>query len=320
MEHTYKPEGALLGTTDNSQALASLTAMERAAQTRRICEGLCTLCDHEMRLHVALGGYEGIIERDEVLYDPSGAPVKDIAIITRVGKPICFHILGFDMLDGRRVVRLSRRSAQRECYQNCISRLRPGDILPAVVTHLEHFGAFVDIGCGFSSLLSVDTLSVSRISHPGDRLCCGMSIYAVVRAIDPEHHRIFVSQRELLGTWEENAAQFAAGQTVAGIIRSVEHYGVFIELTPNLAGLAEIREENRAKIDLTVGHGATVYIKSIIPERMKIKLVLIDTYHTENRRREPIYFVDTAHVKHMDTWRYSPRGASKIVESVFEEI
>ena len=124
----------------------------------------------------------------------------------------------------------------------------------------------------------------------------------------------------MLGTWEENAAQFAAGQTVAGIIRSVEHYGVFIELTPNLAGLAEIREENRAKIDLTVGHGATVYIKSIIPERMKIKLVLIDTYRTENRRREPIYFVDTAHVKHMDTWRYSPRGASKIVESVFEEI
>lgn len=319
MEHTYRPEGALLGTVENAQSLASLAAIERAAQTGQICEGLCTLCDQDMRLHVTLGGYEGLIERDEVLYDPNGDAVKDIAVITRVGKPICFHILGMERINGRYTMHLSRRSAQKECYERYISHLRPGDILPAVVTHLESFGAFVDIGCGFSSLLSVDCLSVSRISHPADRLCCGMPIYTVVKAVDRHLHRVFVSQRELLGTWLENAARFQAGQTVAGIIRSVEPYGVFIELAPNLAGLAELREESRAKIDLTVGHGATVYIKSILPERMKIKLVLIDTYRTERKRREPEYFIDAAHEKHMDTWRYSSPGAGKIVESVFEE-
>ena len=42
-----------------------------------------------------------------------------------------------------------------------------------------------------------------------------------------------------LGTWSENAACFAAGETVVGIVRSVEEYGVFIEIAPNLAGLAE---------------------------------------------------------------------------------
>ena len=93
MDNMYKPEGSLLGTTDNFQALSSPAAMERALQNRRICEGMCTLCDHEMRLHVALGEYEGIIEREEVLATPDGTPAKDIAIITRVGKPICFHIL-----------------------------------------------------------------------------------------------------------------------------------------------------------------------------------------------------------------------------------
>lgn len=318
MEHIYKPEGSLLGTAENTQWLASPAAMERAAQSRRICEGLCLLCDHDMRLHISLGEYEGIMERDEVLFSPDGAPVKDIAVITRVGKPICFHILGFARENGKTVVQLSRRTAQQECYHQHISRLRPGDILPAVVTHMESFGAFVDIGCGIPSLLSVDTLSVSRISHPSDRLYCGMQIYTVVKAVDEAHHRIFVSQRELLGTWEENAARFSAGQTVAGIIRSVEPYGVFIELAPNLAGLAELREESRAKIDLTVGHSATVYIKSIIPERMKIKLVLIDTYRTEHRRRELSYFIDTAHTKHIAAWRYSPPCAGKLVESVFE--
>lgn len=319
MNQMYKPEGTLLGTRENTEALSSLAAMERAAQAGRICEGLCTMCDRDLRLHVPLGEYEGIIERDEAVWSPDGAAVKDIAVITRVGKPVCFHIIGFDREGGRTVVRLSRRSAQRECAERHLSRLRCGDILPAVVTHLENFGAFVDIGCGLASLLSVDCISVSRISHPSDRLHCGMSIYVVVKMLDPVHRRVFVSQRELLGTWEQNAAKFAAGQTVAGIIRSVESYGVFIELAPNLAGLAEIREENRSKIDLTVGHSATVYIKSIIPERMKIKLVLIDTYRTERARRELTYYIDTARVTHMDSWRYSPGCAGKVVETVFEE-
>ena len=67
-----------------------------------------------------------------------------------------------------------------------------GDIIPARVTHLESFGAFVDIGCGVSSLLSVDSISVSRISHPSDRLSVGDSIYAVIKSIDREHERFFV--------------------------------------------------------------------------------------------------------------------------------
>jgi small subunit ribosomal protein S1 len=272
-----------------------------------------------MRLHVALGEYEGIIDREEVLYVPDGSPIKDIAVITRVGKPICFHILGFERGASGLTVRLSRRSAQEECYRNHISRLRPGDILPATVTHLESFGAFVDIGCGISSLLSVDALSVSRISHPGDRLSCGMTVYTVVRTVDPLHHRVFVSQRELLGTWEENAARFSAGQTVAGIVRSVERYGVFIELAPNLAGLAELREDARSHPELTVGYGATVYIKSIIPERMKIKLVLIDTYSGPRTPTPRKYYINPTETGHIDRWRYSPPDAPKVIETVFTE-
>ena len=54
---------------------------------------------------------------------------------------------------------------------------------------------------------------------------------------------------------------FSDGETVSGIIRSVESYGVFVELAPNLAGLAEYRN------DVYPGQTAAVYIKSIIPEQ-----------------------------------------------------
>jgi small subunit ribosomal protein S1 len=192
----------------------------------------------------------------------------------------------------------------------------PGDIVCSRVTHLESFGAFVDIGCGIISLLTVDSISVSRFSHPKDRLYSGMVINTVIKSFDEEKGRIFVSMRELLGTWEENVARFSAGQTVAGIIRSVESYGVFVELAPNLAGLAELRDDIP---DLRDGGGrlAAVYIKSIIPERMKIKLVLIDSYKGELCTPKFEYFIDCEKTLHIDRWRYSPPSCPKVIETLF---
>ena len=168
---------------------------------------------------------------------------------------------------------LSRRAAQQECVKEFLLQLNAGDIVDAKVTHLEHFGAFVDIGCGVVSLLSIDCISVSRITHPHDRFSVGDNIKAVIKSVDPESGRIYVTHKELLGTWEENAANFAVGQTVAGIVRSVEDYGIFVELTPNLAGLAEYKE------GVSVGQTAAVYIKNMVKERMKIKLVPVSYTH-----------------------------------------
>ncbi len=290
--------------------------LERAAERGAIVEATALLCDSEMNLHVDINGIKAIIPREEVCYCPTGEEVKDIAIITRVGKPVCFKVLSIEEIDGMAVAILSRRAAQIECMSNYLADLIPGDIIPSRVTHLENFGAFVDIGCGIVALLSVDCISISRFSHPKDRLCGGMFIYTVLKSVDEEKRRFFVSMRELLGTWEENAAQFKAGQTVAGIIRSVESYGVFVELTPNLAGLAELKDGFVPHSDVN-GKYAAVYIKSIIPERMKIKLVLIDSYVNEPVGRKPEYFVDCKTVSHIDEWKYSPDVCERYIGTEF---
>ena len=138
----------------------------------------------------------------------------------------------------------------------------------------------------------------------------GEKIYTVIKNID-QIGRIFVSHRELLGTWEENAANFSQGQTAAGIVRSIETYGIFIELAPNLAGLAE------CKPGVSVGQLAAVYIKSIIPERMKIKLAIIDSLDGVIPAQEKKYFFDFGKITHIPKWIYSPIGASKTIETVF---
>lgn len=308
----YKPEGSLIKTEANYEYISSKSGLEKALERQIILEAPVALCDHNFNLHVELGGgIRGIIPRQEVEYSQQGEETKDIAILTRVGKTVCFKVSGFKTsLTGETVAVLSRRAAQFECVENYIKTLVAGDIIQAKVTHLESFGAFVDVGCGRISLLSIDSISVSRISHPSARLSVGDLIYTVVRGID-ERGRIFVSGRELLGTWEENAALFSEGQTVRGIIRSVENYGVFVELTPNLAGLAEYRE------DVRPGQSAAVYIKSIIPNKMKIKLIIIDTDQELPAQKPLNYFIDAERTLHIDNWKYSPIGASKIIETVF---
>ena len=195
---------------------------------------------------------------------------------------------------------------------------RPGDISEARVTHLENYGAFVDIGCGIASLLSIDCISVSRITHPGDRLACGMYISVAIKAIDRTLYRIFVTLKELLGTWEENAARFKPGETVMGRVRSIESYGIFVELTPNLAGLAELRGSAGGPVRTAVGDLAAVFIKSILPERMKVKLVIIDSYPCDEPPEPPKYFVDTATTTHITRWEYSPVSSPRLIETVFE--
>ena len=318
MANQYKPEGMLLGTAENRLTLlGGKAALERAMSQGDILEGMAILCDKEMNIHVDMNGIDGIIPREEVTYTCGDDEVKDIAIITRVGKPVCFKVIGIENIGGRTVARLSRRAAQIECINNYISDLIPGDIIPSRVTHLERFGAFVDVGCGVVALLTVDSMSVSRFSHPKDRLYKGMNIFTVMKSFDNVSGRIFVSMRELLGTWEENAAMFSSGQTVTGVIRSIEEYGVFIELAPNLAGLAEIKDGEKIS-GLEKDKIAAVYIKSIIPERMKVKLVLIDCCSEENSCPEVKYFVDCEKIGHISSWRYSPSSCSRVIETVFD--
>ncbi len=303
----YYPEGKLMNTVENLSSLQSLAALTEAYYEGKILEARAIVCDSSHNLTVDLGVMKGIIPREEGAIGIREGTVRDIAVISRVNRPVCFVITDFGKTeDGRPVAFLSRRLAQERCWREYITSLVPGDIIDAKITHLDSFGAFADIGCGIVSLLPIDAISVSRIDHPKERLSVGLEIKAIIKSI--ENGRISLSHKELLGTWEENAARFAVGETVAGIIRSVEDYGAFVELAPNLAGLAEMKEHLRP------GQQASVYIKNIIPKRMKIKLIIIDTFEDEYHPAVPEYFY-TGH--HIDRFRYSPECSDKVIETVF---
>ena len=83
------------------------------------------------------------------------------------------------------------------------------------------------------------------------------------------------------------------------IVRGVMDYGCFVELTPNLSGLTDRRE------DLQEGDAVSVTIRSIRPERMKIKLQVIEKL-PEQAALPTLSYRITDGV--LERWVYSPAG------------
>ncbi len=301
----YLPEGWLIHTEKNRKMTQSPEELIKAMEAQEVLEGRALMCDAERNLIVDINGVLGIIPRDEAAIGLKEGLTREIAVISRVGKPVAFVITGADFKNESKIkLRLSRKRAQQKAMAHFMETLVPGDVMQGRVTHLEPFGAFVDIGCGNAALIGIENLSVSRIKHPGNRLCVGQDIFAAVLHMDYENARINLTQRELLGTWEENAARFAVGQTVRGIVRGIEDYGVFIELTPNLSGLAE------SVLNVEMGDNVSVFIKRITPEKMKIKLIVIDKLEKNEEARigADDYFISSGHI---EKWQYSPEACER---------
>lgn len=302
----YLPEGFRLHTPEN-RWVNTPAAMDQAAEEEQILEGIVTRCDCAHNLVVDCNGITGLIPRSEAALGLNSGRTREIALLSRVGKPVCFQVIG----EGDGQYLFSRARVQQKAMTYLMENLLPGDVICARVTHLEPFGAFVDIGCGLTSLVGIEHISVSRIAHPAERFYPGQWIHVAVRGVDPSMGRVHLTHRELLGTWLENARRFSPGETVSGVVRGNEDYGVFVELSPNLSGLAERKE------GVASGDGVSVYIKSILPEKMKVKLILIDKLEKAPSTliRPEDYQITQGRLQH---FLYSPPGKEgRLTETVF---
>lgn len=307
---SFVPEGLRMRTEQNARALQDAALLRNAMEKGEVLEATVTMCDAAHNLHVKLPCMRGVIPYVEGAIGIEEGTVRDIALLSRVGKPVSFIVERIEEDEaGRPVAMLSRRKAQELCRRTMVEQWRAGDVIDAKVTRLEGFGAFLDIGCGLPALLPIACMSVSRITHPSDRVKVGDMLRCVVTST--ANGRVCLSLRELLGTWEENAARFTVGETVLGVVRSVETYGVFVELAPNLAGLAEPHDGVR------VGQTACVFIKSILPDKMKIKLAIIDVSEA-SAAPPPLHYFDER--SHIARWDYAPPQSGRCIGTVFDEV
>ena len=147
--------------------------------------------------------------------------------------------------------------------------INKGERVKGTVKNIQKYGAFIRTDNGIDGLLYIEDISVARIKTPADRLSIGQKIDVIVKDID-EQNRVYFSYKETLGTWEENVQDLQEKSIVQGIVRETEKNkrGIFIEIKPNLIGMAEYKE------GIEYGQTVDVYVKKIVRDKKKIKLII----------------------------------------------
>ena len=116
----YLPEGKLIDTRENQAILHSERLLREAMEKRTILEARAKLCDSSHNLCVELGSVRGVIPREEGALGIKDGSVRDIAVISRVNRPVCFTVsrLEYDS-DGTPLALLSRADAVTVFRKSC---------------------------------------------------------------------------------------------------------------------------------------------------------------------------------------------------------
>ena len=262
----FMPEG-----WEEKACLTTDEQLRNAIQTGEILQAKVSRCDNNYNLYVDLGNnIKGIIPREEVEainVDETGFPKPNICT-SKVNKLVQFKVKD---VDSKNNFILSRKAVGKEAITWITGELQEGMVVNGIVKSIQPYGVFVEIGGGIVGLLHIEDISVARIKTPAERLKIGQKINVMIKCIDRKLERVILTYKELLGTWEDNIKDFKEGETVKGIARETEKSknGIFIELKPNLVGMAEYKE------GIEYGQNVDVYIKKIIPDRKKVKLLIV---------------------------------------------
>ena len=196
-----------------------------------------------------------------------------------IGVPMVFFIIECD----RRDIVLSRREiVEKERMEKVAvlkETLKTGDKVRGVVTSIQNFGAFVDIG-GVEGLLPVSELAWGRTEKVSDLLSAGQPVEVVIKTLDWDNRRISLSLKDTLpNPWDTAAQKWPAGSYHTGTVSRLAPFGAFVTLGQGVDGLIHVsrlggeRRINHPEDVLKNGQTIEVRVEAVDVANKRISLV-----------------------------------------------
>jgi small subunit ribosomal protein S1 len=193
---------------------------------------------------------------------------------TYMTKKFSVKIIDVDEAEDKLIV--SEKAAWEEEQASLLSKYKVGDHVKGRVTGVVDFGAFVEFAPGLEGLVHISELAWQRIDHPRDVIHVGDNVEAEIIQIDGS--KISLSMKKLKqDPWASVRDRYQVGQTVQGRVLKVNPFGAFVELDPDIHGLAHISELSDKLVSdpndlLKVGEMVDFKILTIEPREHRLGL------------------------------------------------
>ena len=223
---------------------------------------------------VDLGGVDGLLH----ITDMAWKRIKHPSEIVEVGQEIDVKILKFDRERNR--VSLGLKQLGEDPWLEITGRYPEGSRVNARITNLTDYGCFAELEEGVEGLVHVSEMDwTNKNVHPSKIVNLGDEVEVMVLDIDEERRRISLGIKQCQqNPWDAFASQYSKGDKIAGSIKSITDFGIFIGLEGNIDGLVHLSDISwnetgeEAVRNYKKGDEIETVILSIDPERERISL------------------------------------------------
>jgi small subunit ribosomal protein S1 len=245
---------------------------------------------------VDLGGIDGLIHVTEI----SRRRIAHAKDALAVGQDVDVKVLKIEQ-EGKRIS-LSMKELESDPWEGITSRLAAGAPFTGKIARHAEFGLFVELEPGIDGLVHVSQLPPG-VTLKDAAVAVGESVTGWVKEIDPAHHRISLTLREVATSdpWDGIETKLPEGTVTGGEVENVATFGVFVHLAPGLTGLIPNSETG-------LPHG-TPASKSFAPgQKVEVKIIGLDT----KRRRISLSVAGAkAEADRVDVKRYREDSARR---------
>jgi small subunit ribosomal protein S1 len=223
---------------------------------------------------VDLGGIDGLLH----ITDMAWKRVKHPSEVVKVGDEVEVRILKFDRERSR--VSLGLKQLGADPWENIARRYPPHTRVFGKVTNIADYGAFVEIEDGVEGLVHVSEMDwTNKNVNPAKVVHTGQEVEVMVLDVDEERRRISLGLKQCQANpWKEFAENYNRGDKVAGQIKSITDFGIFIGLPGNIDGLVHLSDISwdqpgeEAVRNYQKGQQLEAMVLAIDPERERISL------------------------------------------------
>ncbi|PIV33355.1 MAG: 30S ribosomal protein S1 [Lysobacterales bacterium CG02_land_8_20_14_3_00_62_12] len=223
---------------------------------------------------VDLGGIDGLLH----ITDMAWKRVRHPSEVVEVGQELDVRVLKFDRERNR--VSLGLKQLAEDPWVNISRRYQANGRYTGKVSNVTDYGCFVELEPGVEGLVHVSEMDwTNKNVNPGKLVQVGDESEVMVLDVDEERRRISLGMKQCQNNpWEQFAGQFKKGDKVAGTIKSITDFGVFIGLDGGIDGLIHLSDiswqitgEELVR-NFKKGEVVEAVVLAVDPERERISL------------------------------------------------